>query len=191
MSADAEASAVADSEFRWYIVQVMVRCEKKVAESIEERARTEGVAAMIKDIKVPSEDILELKSGQKRKVERLLFPGYVLVHMQMNSEAWGLIRRTPHVRGFLGERHKPVPLSEEEIKNILARTAVKAGEEIKTETIFEPGEVVRIIEGPFADFSGTVEEVNAAKSSLRVTISIFGRMTPTEVSFKQVVRDWA
>lgn len=203
--AKAEDGAVAASEqaapakatrskqdFQWYAVQVMVRYEKKVAEKIMERAGDSRLAHEFAEIKIPSEQIMELKSGQKRQVERLLFPGYIMVRMNLIPETWQVVRHTPNVKGFIGaERHMPLPLSEEEMANIDAKTAVKEGGEVKTETVFEPGEMVRIVEGPFADFSGTVEEVSNAKGSLRVTISIFGRMTPTEVSFKQVVREWA
>lgn len=171
---------------RWYVVHVYSGFEKQVQRSMQERVRHAGMEDRFGDILVPTEEVVEIKGGQKRKSDRKFFPGYVLVQMEMDDETWHLVKDVPKVMGFVGgTSDRPAPISDKEAERILQR--VQEGvEKPKPKVLFEPGEIVRVIEGPFADFNGVVEEVNYEKSKLRVAVLIFGRSTPVELEFGQV-----
>jgi transcription termination/antitermination protein NusG len=171
---------------RWYVVHAYSGFEKKVAASLKERIALHGMEEHFGDILVPTEEVVEMKGGQKRKSERKFFPGYVLVNMELNDEAWHLVKETPRVMGFIGGKaDKPAPITEKEANLILQRVDDSA-DKPKPKTLFEPGEMVRVVDGPFNDFNGVVEEVNYDKSRLRVAVLIFGRSTPVELDFGQV-----
>lgn len=171
---------------RWYVVQALVGYENQVVRNLKENIRVHHVDEKFGDILVPTEEVVEIRGGQKCKSERKFFPGYVLVQMHLDEETWHLVRRTPRVLGFIGGTpDKPAPISDKEALAIMDR--IKEGvEKPRPKTIFEPGEVVRVTSGPFADFNGVVEEVNYEKSRLRVAVLIFGRSTPVELEFGQV-----
>lgn len=171
---------------RWYVVHAYSGYEKQVLRSLNERVKRLGMEEYFGEILVPTEEVVEIKNGQKRKSERKFFPGYVLVQMEMNEESWYLIKDTPRVMGFIGGTvDKPAPITEKEADAILRRVH-EGAEAPKPKTLFEPGEMVRVIGGPFADFSGVVESVNYEKSRLQVAVMIFGRSTPVELEFAQV-----
>jgi transcriptional antiterminator NusG len=170
---------------RWYIVHTYSNFEKKVAESIREQSRQRGLADLFEEVLVPTEKVTEVRRGRKIDTERKFFPGYVLVKMNLTDEAFHLIKNTPKVTGFLGADNKPMPISEAEAMRILHQ--VQEGvERPKSAITFEIGENVRVADGPFASFSGTVEEVDEGRSRLKVAVSIFGRPTPVELEFAQV-----
>lgn len=171
---------------RWYVVHAYSNFENKVKQALEERVKREGLEQYFGKILVPTEEVVEMRMGQQRKSERKFFPGYVLVQMEMNDQTWHLVRNTPWVMGFIGgTSDKPVPVDNKEINDILHR--VQEGvEKPRPKILFAPGEVVRIISGPFSDFDGVVEEVNYEKSRLVVSVLIFGRSTPVELEFGQV-----
>ncbi|MFU8832911.1 MAG: transcription termination/antitermination protein NusG [Wenzhouxiangella sp.] len=171
---------------KWYVVHAYSGFEKNVARALRERVQLSQLEDYFGEILVPTEEVVEMRGGQKRRSERKFFPGYVLVHMELNDDTWHLVKETPRVMGFIGGKaDQPAPLSEREANAILDRVA--AGSEKATpKTIFEPGEVVRVIDGPFNDFNGVVEEVNYDKSRLHVAVTIFGRSTPVELDFGQV-----
>jgi transcriptional antiterminator NusG len=171
---------------QWYVVHAFSGFEKQVARSLEEHIRNAGMEDMFGDIMVPTEEVVEMKGGQKRTTQRKFFPGYVLVKMEMNDDTWHLVKSVPKVTGFIGgTATKPAPITEKEAQAILLQ--VQEGvDKPKPKFSFEPGELVRVIDGPFADFNGTVEDVNFEKAKLRVSVSIFGRMTPVELDFSQV-----
>lgn len=171
---------------RWYVVHAYSGYEKRVANSLKEQVELQNMQDQFGEILVPTESVVEMRDGKKRKSERKFYPGYVLVEMEMNDESWHLVKDTPRVMGFIGgTAEKPAPLTSKEADAILQR--VKDGVDKPTQkTIYEPGEVVRVIDGPFADFNGTVEKVNYEKSRLQVSVSIFGRATPVELEFIQV-----
>lgn len=171
---------------RWYVVHAYSGYEKRVASSLAEQVELQGMQDLFGEILVPTESVVEMRDGKKRKSERKFYPGYVLVEMDMNDESWHLVKDTPRVMGFIGgTAEKPAPLTSKEAEAILQR--VQEGADKPTQkTIYEPGEVVRVIDGPFADFNGTVEKVNYEKSRLQVSVSIFGRATPVELEFTQV-----
>lgn len=171
---------------RWFVVHAYSGYEKRVANSLNEQVELQGMQDFFGEILVPTESVVEMRDGKKRKSERKFYPGYVLVEMEMNDQSWHLVKATPRVMGFIGgTAEKPAPLSPKEADAILQR--VKDGVDKPTQkTIYEPGEVVRVIDGPFADFSGSVEKVNYEKSRLQVSVSIFGRATPVELEFSQV-----
>lgn len=174
---------------RWYVVQVTAQYENKVKEVLLDRMKLAGLEAMFGDILVPTEEVVEMKSGQKRKSERKFFPGYMIVKMDMNDESWHLVRHVPKVLGFIGGRaDKPSPISDKEVENILSRVQ-DTHDKPKHKTLFEVGEVVRIIDGPFTDFSGVIEEVNYEKTRVKVSVMIFGRSTPIELSFDQIKKE--
>lgn len=179
-------SSTSGNNKRWYIVHAYSGKENSVIKSLEERIRMHGLQHKFGEMRVPTEEVVEMRGGQKRKSERKFFPGYVLVEMEMDDETWHLVRRAPGVLGFIGSKSdKPTPLTEKEVNAILQR--VQEGvDKPRPKILFEPGEVVRIIEGPFADFDGVVEDVNYEKSRLRVSVLIFGRSTPVELEFSQV-----
>ncbi len=171
---------------RWYVVHAYSQYENNVMRALKERIARAGLEERFGDILVPTEEVVEIKDGQKRTTERKFFPGYVLVQMEMSEDTWHLVKSTPKVLGFIGGTpDKPAPISEKEANSILNRVE-EAVEKPKPKTLYEPGEAVRITEGPFADFSGVVEEVNYDKSRLRVAVLIFGRSTPVELEFSQV-----
>lgn len=171
---------------RWYVVHAYSGYEKRVANSLVEQVELHGMQDLFGEILVPTESVVEMRDGKKRKSERKFYPGYVLVEMEMNDDSWHLVKDTPRVMGFIGgTAEKPAPLTSKEADAILQR--VKEGADTPTQkTIYEPGEVVRVTDGPFADFNGTVEKVNYEKSRLQVSVSIFGRATPVELEFSQV-----
>ena len=170
----------------WYVVHTYSQFEKSVQRALTERIQREGMQDKFGQILVPVEEVVELKSGQKSITERKFFPGYVLVEMEMTDESWHLVKSTPKVTGFLGgSAMKPTPISEKEVQNIMQQ--MQAGvEKPRPKVLFEVGELVRVKEGPFTDFSGSVEDVNYDKSKIRVAVTIFGRSTPVELGFGQV-----
>ena len=173
----------------YYVIQAFSNCEKKVKAALEERINMSGLSEMFGDRMIPTEQVTELKKGQKKQMERKFFPGYMLVQMEMNDDTWHLVRKTPNVMGFMGgTRNKPVPLSEDELNRITNRVE-KTTEQPVFKTVFESGETVRINDGPFNDFSGTVEEVDYEKNLIRVSVSIFGKSTPVELNFSQVEKN--
>jgi transcriptional antiterminator NusG len=170
---------------KWYIVHAYSNFERKVADSIREKAQATGLAELFDEILVPTEKVVEVRRGRKVDAERKFFPGYVLVKMQMTDEAYHLIKNTPKVTGFLGADNKPMAISETEAKRILQQ--VQEGvERPKPSVSFEVGEQVRVADGPFASFNGLVEEVDEVRARLKVAVSIFGRATPVELEYGQV-----
>ncbi len=171
---------------RWYVIHAYSGYEKQVMRSLAERIKRAGMEEKFGEILVPTEEVVEMREGQKRKSERKFFPGYVLVQMELDDDTWHLVKEVPRVMGFIGGRSdRPAPISDREAEAILNR--VKEGaEKPKPKVLFEVGEVVRVVDGPFTDFNGVVEEVNYEKSRLRVGVSIFGRSTPVELEFGQV-----
>ncbi|OBS07849.1 transcription termination/antitermination protein NusG [Acidihalobacter prosperus] len=171
---------------RWYVVHAYSGFEQQVKRAIEERVRRAGMEEHFGQILVPTEEVVEMREGQKRRSERKFFPGYVLVQMDMNEETWHLIRAVPRVLGFIGGTpDRPSPITEKEADAILNR--IQEGvEKPRPKVLFEVGEIVRVTEGPFNDFNGVVEEVNYDKSRLLVAVQIFGRSTPVELDFHQV-----
>jgi transcription termination/antitermination protein NusG len=171
---------------RWYVVHAYSGYEKRVANSLKEQMELHGLQDDFGEILVPTEEVIEMRDGKKRKSERKFYPGYVLVEMDMNDRSWHMVKSTPRVMGFIGGTpEKPAPITAREAEAILRR--VKDGEGKPTQkTIYEPGELVRVTDGPFADFNGVVETVNYEKSRLQVAVTIFGRSTPVELEFTQV-----
>jgi len=171
---------------RWYVVHAYSQYENSVMRALKERIARAGLQDSFGDILVPTEEVVEIKDGVKRTTERKFFPGYVLVQMEMNEDTWHLVKSTPKVMGFIGGTpDKPAPISDKEAEKILNRVT-ESVEKPRPKTLFEPGEAVRVKEGPFADFQGVVEEVNYDKNRLRVAVLIFGRATPVELEFSQV-----
>ncbi len=171
---------------RWYVVQAYSGLEHQVKRSLEDRIARAGLEGRFGQILVPTEEVVEMRDGQRRKSERKFFPGYVLVEMEMDEETWHLVRSVPKVLGFIGgSSDKPAPISDKEMQGIMRR--IEEGvDKPRPKVLYEPGEVVRVVEGPFNDFNGVVEEVNYEKSRLRVAVLIFGRSTPVELEFSQV-----
>jgi transcriptional antiterminator NusG len=171
---------------RWYVVHAYSGFENQVKRSLEERIARSGLQDRFGEILVPTEEVVEMREGQKRKSERKFFPGYVLVKMEMDDETWHLVKEAPKVMGFIGgTSDRPAPITDKEAEQILQR--IQEGvEKPRPKVLFEPGEVVRVTDGPFNDFNGVVEEVNYEKSRLRVAVLIFGRSTPVELEFGQV-----
>jgi transcription termination/antitermination protein NusG len=174
---------------RWYAVQAFSGMEKSVKAGIEERVARSSLQDQFGDILVPVEEVIELKNGQKTISERRLYPGYVLVQMEMTDESWHLVRSTPRVTSFIGgTAQRPTPIKDKEVEIILRRMDDSKSNPTQKMT-FEKGESVRVIDGPFKDFSGSVEEVNYDKNKLRVSVVIFGRATPVELDFAQVEKE--
>jgi transcriptional antiterminator NusG len=170
---------------RWYVVHAYSGYEKKVANALRERIELTGMQEKFGEVLVPTEEVVEMRGGQKRRSERKFFPGYVLVEMELGDDTWHLVKETPRVLGFIGGKaDKPAPITEAEANVILQR--LESGEAPKPKTLFEPGEMVRVVDGPFNDFSGVVEDVNYEKNKLHVAVLIFGRSTPVELDFGQV-----
>ncbi|RLC82376.1 MAG: transcription termination/antitermination protein NusG [Chloroflexi bacterium] len=167
----------------WYVIHSYSGYENKVKKNLEQRIESMGMKDYIFDVIVPTEDQLEIKDGQRRIVKRRIFPGYILVKMIMTEKSWYVVRNTPGVTGFVGIGNKPTPLSEEEVEKIMKRIHAKAPQ---IQISFRPGEKVRIIEGPFADFIGVVDEIFPDKGKVRILVSFFGRETPVELDFLQV-----
>ena len=170
---------------RWYIVHAYSNFERKVAESIKERAAAAGLSDLFEQVLVPMEEVVEMRRGRKVSSERKFFPGYVLVKMALNDQTYHLIKSTPKVTGFLGTENKPIPITDAEAGRILQQ--VQEGvERPKPSVTFEIGEQVRVADGPFASFNGLVEEVDEERARLKVAVSIFGRATPVELEYGQV-----
>jgi len=173
-------------EKQWFVVQAYSGFEKQVARSLAEHIKNAGMEEKFGEIMVPTEEVVEMRGGQKRTTQRKFFPGYVLVRMVMDEESWHLVKGVPKVSGFIGGTgNKPIPISDKEAKSILQQVQ-EGAEKPKPKFTFQAGEEVRVVDGPFADFNGTVEDVNFEKNKLRVSVSIFGRMTPVELDFSQV-----
>ena len=186
VSAQAEAAALIDDPSKnWYIIHTYSGFEQKVADSLRSRSQAFGFADKIGQILIPTEEVVELRNGKKVTSKRLLYPGYVLVQMEMNDQLWHEVKNTPRVTGFVGGGNNPVPLSADEVNQILYRQAT-AAERPRPKLTFEKNETVRINDGPFANFSGKVDEVNTERNTLRVLVTIFGRATPVELDFLQV-----
>ncbi|MDR3300558.1 MAG: transcription termination/antitermination protein NusG [Candidatus Accumulibacter sp.] len=171
---------------RWYVVHAYSGFEKSVQRALLERIQRQEMQNFFGKVLVPVEEVVELKQGQKSISERKFFPGYVLVEMEMNDESWHLVKSTPKVTGFVGgTANKPTPISEREVEKIMQQMQ-DGVEKPRPKVLFEPGEVVRVKDGPFTDFHGSVEQVNYEKNRLRVSVTIFGRATPVELEFGQV-----
>ena len=170
---------------RWYIVHAYSNFEKKVAESIREQSKQRGLEELFEQVLVPTEKVTEVRRGRKVDAERKFFPGYVLVKMELTDDAWHLVKNTPKVTGFLGSKTRPSPISEAEAERIMKQTQ-EGVERPRPAVLFEIGEQVRVADGPFTSFNGTVEEVDEDKGRLKVSVSIFGRSTPVELEYGQV-----
>ena len=170
---------------KWFIIHTYSGFEQKVKESLQSRAQAFGFADKIGNILIPTEEVVEMRGGKKVTSKRLVYPGYVLVEMEMNDELWHAVKNTPRVTGFVGGGNAPVPLSADEVNSILYRQA-SAAERPRPKMTFEKNDSVRIVDGPFANFSGKVDEVNTERGTLRVMVTIFGRATPVELEFLQV-----
>lgn len=174
---------------KWYVVHAYSGFEKQVVRMLTERIRRAGMEDLFGDILVPTEEVVEMRDGKKRRSDRKFFPGYVLVHMELTDETWHLIKDTPKVMGFIGgSSDRPAPITDKEADAILQRVQ-EGADKPRPKVLFEAGEMVRVIDGPFNDFSGVVEEVNYDKSKLKVSVLIFGRPTPVELDFGQVQKE--
>ncbi|TDH57981.1 transcription termination/antitermination protein NusG [Dankookia rubra] len=171
---------------RWYVVHVYSGFEKKIAQQIKEQAAQKGLGEQFDEILVPSEEVTEVRRGQKVNSERKFFPGYVLVKMEMSDEAWHLVKDTPKVTGFLGNKNKPSPITESEAQRIVNQVKEGVDKPRKPAVVFEVGEQVRVADGPFTSFLGSVEEVDEERGRVKVSVSIFGRSTPVELEYTQV-----
>ena len=177
---------MSEQRMRWYVVQAFSGYEGRVAKSLKEHIKIHSMEEKFGEILVPTEEVIEMRAGQKRKSERKFFPGYVLVQMLMDETSWHLVRSVPRVMGFIGgTSDRPAPISDKEADAILNRLQ-ESVDKPRPKTLFEAGEVVRVSDGPFADFQGVVEEVDYEKSRLKVSVLIFGRSTPVELDFGQV-----
>jgi transcriptional antiterminator NusG len=188
MTADVEAKAEraqGAAKRQWYIVHTYSGFEERVKEALRQRAEALGMGPAFGDIRIPTETVVEYKGGKKREIERKFFPGYILVEMEMSDAAWHVVKNTPKVTGFVGTGKKPTPLTQDEVDKILEQV-VTAKEKPKPKYVFEKGEPVKIIDGPFNNFSGVVDEVNLDRNTLKVMVTIFGRQTPVELDFVQV-----
>jgi transcription termination/antitermination protein NusG len=184
----ATPAVIADETKHWYIIHTYSGFEQKVADSLKGRAQAFGFADQIGQILIPTEEVVELRAGKKVTSKRMLYPGYVLVQMDMSDQLWHEVKNTPRVTGFVGGGNSPVPLTADEVNSILFRQQTSA-ERPRPKVNFERGESVRIVDGPFANFSGKVDEINPERNTLRVLVTIFGRSTPVELDFLQVSKD--
>jgi transcription termination/antitermination protein NusG len=185
-SEEKEKKMTPNKVMHWFVVQVRSGYERKVLDSLNERIQQQGLTEKFGQIIVPTEEVVEIRQGHKRKSARKFYPGYVLLEMQMDEDSWYLVQKTPSVIKFIGgTSDKPVPLSEKEVDKILQRMQ-EGADKPRPKVLFEIGEVVRVVDGPFADFNGEVEEVNYEKNRLTVAVIIFGRSTPVELEFGQV-----
>ena len=171
---------------QWYIVHTYSGFEKKVSEGLKQRVQAFGLEEQIGEVLIPTEDVVEMKGGKKVVSAKRFFPGYVLVQMELTDESWHLVKNTPKVTGFVGAGQKPAPLTDEEVEQVIQQVTVAAAEKPKPKYTFAGGESVRIIDGPFSNFSGVVDEVNSDRNTLKVMVTIFGRSTPVELDFLQV-----
>ncbi len=178
----------ADSNKNWYIIHTYSGFEQKVADSLRSRAQAFGFGDKIGQLLIPTEEVVESRAGKKVTSKRLLYPGYVMVEMEMNDQLWHEVKNTPRVTGFVGGGNSPVPLTADEVNQVLYRQAT-AAERPRPKLNFEKGETVRINEGPFANFTGKVDEVNPERNTVRVLVTIFGRATPVELDFLQVEKN--
>jgi transcription termination/antitermination protein NusG len=179
--------AEGSSAKQWYIVHTYSGFEDRVKETLVQRIDALGMREKFGEVRIPTETLIEMKGGKKKEVQRKFFPGYILVEMEMVDDAWHLVKNTPKVTGFVGTGKKPTPLTQEEVDSILNQV-VTTKEKPKPKHVYEHGEHVRIIDGPFTNFTGVVEEVNVDRSTLKVMVTIFGRSTPVELDFLQVAR---
>jgi len=174
--------------FKWYVVHTYSGFENKVKVSLQERVAASGMQDFFSDILIPEEDVVELVSGEKKTSKRKFFPGYILVHMEMNDETWHIVNDTPKVTGFIGGKDKPTPIPDRDVENL--KTRIDEGTlKPKPKFKFEEGDHVRIIDGPFTNFDGVIDEVKPEKGKLRVIVSIFGRSTSVELDFIQIVQN--
>ena len=171
---------------RWYVLHVYSNFEKKVAESIREQADQKGLTDHFEQIVVPTEEVVEIRRGQKVNTERKFFPGYVLLKMELSDRAWHLVKNTPKVTGFLGEKNRPTPIREAEAQRMLKQMTDQADKPKRPSIVYEVGEQVRVADGPFTSFNGVVEEVDEERGRVKVSVSIFGRSTPVELEYGQV-----
>jgi transcriptional antiterminator NusG len=181
------ATAVADGK-NWYIIHTYSGFEQKVADSLRSRAQAFGFDHQIGELLIPTEEVVELRAGKKITSKRLLYPGYVMVQMEMNDQLWHEVKNTPRVTGFVGGGNSPVPLTADEVNSILFRQQTST-ERPRPKMNFEKNETVRIVDGPFASFSGKIDEINSERNTLRVMVTIFGRSTPVELDFLQVSKE--
>lgn len=170
---------------RWYVLHVYSGFEKKISQQIKEQAELKGLADQIGEIIVPTEEVTEVRRAQKVNTERKFFPGYVLIHMEMSDDAWHLVKDVPKVTGFLGNKHKPSPISDAEAERIMKQQQ-EGTETRRPAVVFEIGEQVRVADGPFTSFNGVVEDVDEDKARVKVMVSIFGRPTPVDLEYAQV-----
>jgi transcriptional antiterminator NusG len=171
---------------QWYVVQAFSQYEKRVRDALKDHIARNGMEEYFGDVLVPTEEVVEIREGKRRTTERKFFPGYVLVHMELNDETWHLVKSVPRVLGFIGgTADRPAPITDAEADQILNRVE-ESVDKPRPKTLFEPGQEVRVVDGPFSDFSGVVEEVNYDKNRLRVAVTIFGRSTPVDLEFDQV-----
>ena len=182
----AVANPASNPDLKWYVVHAYSGMEKAVERNIQERINRAGMQGKVGRILVPTEEVVEVRNGQKKTTERKFFPGYVLVEMVMDDETWHLVKHTNKVTGFVGgAKNRPTPISEEDVQKIVSQMQ-EGTDKPRHKVEFEVGEYVRVKEGPFTDFNGTVEEVNYEKNKVRVSVTIFGRATPVELEFSQV-----
>ena len=184
-AAAAESVVAAGVNRGWYIIHTYSGFENKVKDSLRSRAEAFGYTDKIGEILIPTEDVVEMRAGKKVTSKRLIYPGYVLVEMEMNDELWHVVKNTPRVTGFVGGGHNPTPLSADEVNQILYRQAT-AADKPKPKMSFDKSETVKIIDGPFTNFTGKVDEINPDRNTVRVLVTIFGRATPVELEFLQV-----
>lgn len=185
MEGSVENQGTPEKKMDWYVVQAYSGFEMKAKEALEERVRLNNMTHLFGDVHVPQETVVELVKGQKKSSTRKFLPGYILVQMALNEESWHLVKETPKILGFLGDATHPLPLSEEEVKRVLSQMEEGASSQ-RTKVNFEQGDPVKIIDGHFVDFSGTIEEVRPERGKVKVLITIFGRATPVELDFMQV-----
>lgn len=173
-------------DMKWYVLQAYSGYENKVKQTLEDTIKREGLEKSFGEILVPTEEVLEIKDGQKKRTERKYFPGYVMIKMEMNDSTWHLVKSSPKVLGFVGNTgDKPIPLPDSEAENLI-KSMQKDADQPKPKVMFEPGEVVRITDGPFNDFNGVVEKVDFEKNRLKVSVLVFGKPTPIELALTQV-----